>query len=79
MKVASESRPGKRDGMPDAETPPDMRILGIEEPLAIEVVGAIRSGDLATLRTRLAEHRWLATARMRGTPVTASAPSVVPW
>ncbi|HUP24492.1 MAG TPA: ankyrin repeat domain-containing protein [Thermoanaerobaculia bacterium] len=45
-----------------------MRILGIEEPLGVEVVERIRTGDLATLRRLLVRHRWLSTCRIRGTP-----------
>jgi uncharacterized protein len=57
-----------REGISPGSARLDMRILGIEEPLALEVVGAIRTGDLETLRRRLDEHRWLATVRIRGTP-----------
>jgi uncharacterized protein len=37
-----------------------------EEPLAVAVTEAIRSGDLAALRRLLAEHPELATARIGG-------------
>jgi hypothetical protein len=41
-----------------------MATVGTEEPLAGAVVEAIHAGDLASLRGLLAEHPWLATARL---------------
>jgi hypothetical protein len=41
-----------------------MATIGTQEPLAVAVVEAIRGGDLETLRRLLAEHPWLATARL---------------
>jgi len=39
-------------------------ILATDEPVALAVTAAIRTGDLARLRSVLAEHPWLATARI---------------
>lgn len=39
-----------------------MVTVGTAEPLAVAVVDAICSGDLATLQRLLTEHPWLATA-----------------
>jgi hypothetical protein len=41
-----------------------MATIGTEEPLAVAVVEAVRGGDLEALRRLLAEHPWLATARL---------------
>ena len=41
-----------------------MPTIGTQEPLAVAVVEAIRGGDLEALRRLLAEHPWLATARL---------------
>lgn len=42
--------------------------VGTEEPLAVAVVEAIRTGDLPVLRRLLTEHPWLATARIGDDP-----------
>jgi len=42
----------------------DTRTISTEDPVAVAVVTAIRSGDLTALRQLLDEHPWLATARL---------------
>jgi hypothetical protein len=41
-----------------------MVTVGTAEPLAVAVVGAIRSGDLPALQRLLTKHPWLATAEL---------------
>jgi len=41
-----------------------MVTVSTEHPVAVAATGAIRAGDLQTLRRLLAEHEWLATARL---------------
>jgi hypothetical protein len=45
-----------------------MWVIGIEEPLAVAVIGAIRNGDQQMLSRLLSENPGLATARIGGDP-----------
>ena len=42
----------------------DLLLLAVDDPLAVTVTGAIRTGDLTTLRRLLTAHPGLATARL---------------
>src|SRR3712207_3747714 len=48
----------------DAEGGPQMVTVSTEDPVAVAARTVIHTGDLAALRRLLAEHPWLATARL---------------
>lgn len=52
-----------------------MDFIDDDQPLAVEVVGAIQTGDIPLLKQLLTEHPWLVTARMIGRNTPKEHPS----